>query len=78
MMDRAAVVKAIYEQDFGCEGRPDGEPARDEVELEFSDTGETKVLLVEDAFLWEQKIQEGSVVIFSENGTLKPALPEKQ
>ena len=78
MMSRTAVVKAIFEQDFGCEGRPDGEPARDEVEVEFSDTGETDVLLVEDAFLWEQKIQEGSVVTVLENGTLKPEAPEKQ
>lgn len=75
-MRRSAVVKAIFEQDFGCEGRPDGEPARDEVEVEFSDTGETKVLLVEDAFLWEQKILEGSLVTVLENGTLEPAAQE--
>ena len=75
-MRRSAVVKAIFEQDFGCEGRPDGEPARDEVEVEFSDTGETKVFLVEDAFLWEQKILEGSLVTVLENGTLKPAAQE--
>ncbi len=77
-MRRSAVVKAIFEQDFGCEGRPDGEPARDEVEVEFSDTGETKVLLVEDAFLWEQKILEGSLVTVLENGTLEPAAQEER
>ena len=77
-MRRSAVVKAIFEQDFGCEGRPDGEPARDEVEVEFSDTGETKVLLVEDSFLWEQKILEGSLVTVLENGTLEPAVQEER
>ena len=77
-MRRSAVVKAIFEQDFGCEGRPDGEPARDEVEVEFSDTGETKVLLVEDAFLWEQKILEGSLVTVLENGMLEPAVQEER
>lgn len=59
-------VVHIYEEDFGCEGRPDGYTPMVEVYLSPQGTEETseRKILQEDAWLYEQNIKEGDLVEF--------------
>lgn len=52
-------VKRIQEADYGCEERPEGEKNRVIVTLTDGKSG-TRQLLVEDDWLYEQGIDEGS------------------
>ncbi len=52
-------VKRIQEADYGCEERPEGEKTRVIVTLTDGKNG-TRQLLVEDDWLYEQGIDEGS------------------
>jgi hypothetical protein len=53
------IVKRIQEADYGCEERPEGEKTK--VIVTLSDTaGRRKELLVEDDWLYEKGIDEGS------------------
>lgn len=56
-------VLHIYEEDFGCEGRPQGYKPMVEVVL-FDDSGHKKRVRQEDAWLYEKNIQEGDLVAF--------------
>lgn len=59
MNDGKWIVKRIQEADYGCEERPEGEKQKVIVTLE-DDAGDQKELLVEDDWLYEQGIDEGS------------------
>ena len=52
-------VKRIQEADYGCEERPEGEKTRVIVTLTDGISG-IRQLLVEDDWLYEQGIDEGS------------------
>ena len=52
-------VKNVWEADYGCEERLPGEPLKCLVELE-NEAGDMKQLTVEDDWLTEQGIEEGS------------------
>lgn len=52
-------VKRIQEADYGCEERPEGEKTRVIVTLTDGKNG-IRQLLVEDDWLYEQGIDEGS------------------
>lgn len=62
-------VREIAEQDFGCEGVPEGEEICCEVVLENADSGEIITLKVPDAQLYAKCIVEGSIVEYK-NGSL--------
>lgn len=53
-------IKEILEADFGCEERQPGEQLKCLVRLE-NEEGETRELEVEDEWLYEQGLDEGSV-----------------
>lgn len=54
----------IEEEDFGCEGRPEGEPAMVRVWLRSKD-GEEVVIQKADAWMYEQDLDEGDHVIWN-------------
>lgn len=62
-------IVSIEEPDFGCEGRPEGQPVMDTVLLknEFGD----KVIKMEDALLYERHLEEGDRVVIDEDGKLR-------
>ena len=55
----------IIEPDFGCEGLPDGSVRMDQVILQ-DEEGVRIIVEVADAYLYEQRIDEGDVVIRTE------------
>jgi hypothetical protein len=57
--DSKWIVKRIQEADFGCEERPDGEKVKVIVTLEDA-AGKLSEVLVEDDWLYEKGIDEGS------------------
>jgi len=67
---RRFVVEDIAEEDFGCEGRPDGTEKMDIVLLKSED-GEEKKLRVRDAELYEKGIEVGASVELDSSGELK-------
>ena len=60
----------IIEPDFGCEGLPDGSVRMDQVILQDG-SGVRITVEVADAYLYEQQIDEGDVVIRTEKGICK-------
>ena len=52
----------IIEPDFGCEGLPDGSVRMDQIILQ-DEEGVRIIVEVADAYLYEQRIDEGDVVI---------------
>ena len=58
-------VMHIIEPDFGCEGLPDGSVRMDQVILQ-DEEGVRIIVEVADAYLYEQRIDEGDVVIRTE------------
>ncbi|MGN0485363.1 MAG: hypothetical protein ACI4HI_17630 [Lachnospiraceae bacterium] len=58
-------ITHIYEEDFGCEGRPDGKKPMVEVVLKDAQ-GKEKRVREEDAWLYEKEIQEGDLITFLE------------
>ena len=61
-MTEKYTVKEIYEADFGCEGIPEGESLKVNITIE-NEEGLLETLFVEDAYLIQQKIDVGTVVI---------------
>ncbi len=55
----------IIEPDFGCEGLPDGSVRMDQV-IPQDEEGIRIIVEVADAYLYEQRIDEGDVVIRTE------------
>lgn len=60
----------IIEPDFGCEGLPDGSVRMDQVIIQDG-SGVRITVEVADAYLYEQQIDEGDVVIRTEKGICK-------
>lgn len=60
-------VEQIFDGDYGCEERQEGESKKVSVYL-VNELGETKRLTVEDAWLLEKEIDEGSVWPEEEKG----------
>lgn len=51
----------INEPDFGCEGLPEGTVRMDEVYLQDA-RGETSIVQISDAFLYEMQMDEGDYI----------------
>ncbi|WP_432627166.1 hypothetical protein [Brotaphodocola sp.] len=60
----------IYEADFGCEERPDGQETMVMVRLKSEKSGEEHTLQMRDADLEAEKILEGDLVSLEESGRL--------
>lgn len=60
-------VMHIIEPDFGCEGLPDGSIRMDQVILQ-DEEGIQITIEVADVYLYEQQIDEGDVVIKTQQG----------
>ena len=52
----------ISEQDYGCEERPEDMPYCVDVTLEDCEDKSNKVISVPDAYLYDNDIDEGSIV----------------
>ena len=59
----------IDEEDFGCEGRPEGQAPMVRVVME-SDTGETAIVMMEDALMYARKLDVGVVAALGTDGML--------
>lgn len=55
-------VLQIIEQDFGCEGIPDGQRPMDTVRLENTKTKEQLCIKAADELLYKKEIEEGTVI----------------
>ena len=53
-------IKHIFDEDYGCEALAPGEKPKVTVTL-INESGEEKALLVEDEWLTENNLDEGSV-----------------
>ena len=60
------LVKKITEEDFGCEGRPEGYEPKVQVDLR-ADSGDEISIRVKDQELYEKNINEGDWVYFDLN-----------
>lgn len=64
------VIRDILEDDFGCEGRPEGEEAM--VTLVLADKeGREESVRMADKLVYERKLAVGAKVIVAEDGTVK-------
>ena len=70
MKEKKYRVVRIDEPDFGCEGRPDGEPALAKVYLESED-GEKIERMEPDAMLYQKEINEGTCVRILADGRME-------
>lgn len=72
-------ILEIYEADFGCEGRPDGQETMVMVCLESEKSGLEHTIQIRDSYLDEKGICEGDLVCWAkrENGTIDPVSLEK-
>lgn len=60
----------IDEEDYGCEGRPDGQPAMDLLILEDA-AGNQRTIRQEDAWLYSQNLREGDLAFLDLSGRLQ-------
>lgn len=65
-------VKRIDEPDFGCEGRPEGQPVMDKVYL-VDEEGKELIIEAADELLYEINLDEGDMALYSEERGLKKA-----
>lgn len=72
-MKKFRIVR-IDEEDFGCEGRPEGEETMVSVILE-DETGEKERVRVEDAYLYKLDINEGDWVYLDDSGKIQKIFP---
>lgn len=72
-------ILEIYEADFGCEGRPDGQETMVMVCLKSDKSGLEHTIQIRDSYLDEKGICEGDLVCWAkrENGTIDPVSLEK-
>ena len=64
------IILQIQEDDYGCEERPDG--AKKTVLVCLKDAKENeRIIRQEDDWLYEQEIDEGDLVVFTENHLYK-------
>lgn len=65
-------VRHIYEEDFGCEGRPQGYKPMAEVVL-LDEKEQEKTIRQEDAWLYKKNIREGDLVLFHDGRLIHAA-----
>jgi len=58
-------ILEIYEEDYGCEGIPDGEEPMCSVRVR-SENGIEKLLKITDSYLTENKLDRGSILNWDE------------
>lgn len=66
---RKFIVRRIYEPEFGCEGRMDGQVAMANVLLE-DEEGERNNMSIEDSLLYKKDIYEGDWVVIDSEGEI--------
>lgn len=69
MEEQIYKIIRIDEDDFGCEGRPEGQEPMVRVVLE-ADTGETMIVMMEDALMYTRKLDVGGLAIVGADGLL--------
>lgn len=69
MEEQIYKIIRIDEEDFGCEGRPEGQEPMVRVVLE-ADTGETTIVMMEDALMYARKLDVGGQAIVGADGML--------
>ena len=69
MEEQIYKIIRIDEEDFGCEGRPEGQEPMVRVVLE-ADTGETMIVMMEDALMYTRKLDVGGLAIVGADGLL--------
>lgn len=62
-------IVCIEEDDFGCEGRPEGYIPMVSVHLE-DELGEQIIIRMEDAVMYERNLDVGTYVILGQDHTL--------
>lgn len=72
-------ILEIYEADFGCEERPDGQETMVMVRLKSEKSGLEHTIQIRDSYLEENGICEGDLVCWTENenGEIDPLSLEK-
>lgn len=70
-------ILRIDEPDFGCEGRPDGQPVMARVVLRDK-VGEELVVEAGDAWLYQVDMKEGDMVFYSEEAGLEKYIHNKE
>lgn len=63
-------IAKIEEPDFGCEGRPDGQPIMDKVYL-WAEEQQELVIEAPDQWLYQMDLNEGDLVFYDEETGLK-------
>mgnify|MGYP007047911968 FL=1 len=69
MEEQIYKIIRIDEEDFGCEGRPEGQAPMVRVVLE-ADTGETTIVMMEDTLMYARKLDVGGQAIVGTDGML--------
>lgn len=69
MEEQVYKIIRIDEEDFGCEGRPEGQEPMVRVVLE-SDAGETAIVMMEDALMYARKLDVGGQAVVGADGLL--------
>ncbi len=62
-------IVRIDEEDFGCEGRPEGDVPMVSVTLEAA-SGETKLVYAEDSLMYTRKLDVGGFAVIGADGML--------
>ncbi len=62
-------IVRIDEEDFGCEGRPEGQMPMVRVLME-ADTGETAVVMMEDSLMYARELDVGGFAVIGMDGML--------
>ena len=68
--DAALTIKEIVEDEFGCEGRPEGEEPQVAVIVTDKD-GVEKSIRMADKVVYERQLETGDRVWLKEDGTLE-------
>ncbi len=69
MEEQVYKIIRIDEEDFGCEGRPEGQEPMVRVVLE-AETGETTIVMMEDSLMYARKLDVGESVLVGADGLL--------
>lgn len=70
MCEGIYTIIRIDEPDFGCEGRPEEQPAMDTIILR-GEAGQEFTVQMEETRVWEFDLDEGKDVILDETGEIK-------
>lgn len=69
MEEQVYKIIRIDEEDFGCEGRPEGQEPMVRVVLE-AETGETTIVMMEDSLMYARKLDVGESAVVGADGLL--------